>query len=199
MRASMRVPRVTVDTPRDFRRTRSFMRSASSPISRHARAHPVSRRRFALVVRVTNHQARAGPRRLQPEEHLDWARVRSSSTPSAPGTATRLFDLAFCSTTCCSRAAGSRWASTAAGGVRRWSAATLAARRWEPPARCWAARRAVARADACTHRRQIAGGVRDVGVEKDRVRRVARQLLLRPPTTLTSAQRVGRRARCMSD
>ena len=74
--ASMRRPPTGRDSPRAFRPTRSSTRSASSRTSSPPpRAHAdLAERLLALVATTAEHEARAGPRRLQPEEHSDRPR-----------------------------------------------------------------------------------------------------------------------------
>ena len=90
------------DLPRDPARALPARdRAARIPTSRAASS--------ALARAHRRHRARAGPRRRQPEEHPGRpATGRCSSTPSAPGTATRPSTSPSASTTCCSSACGRR-------------------------------------------------------------------------------------------
>ena len=90
--------------------TRSSTRSGSSPICGRPRGGiPTAPNGCARWRDDARHQARAGPWRLQPEEHPGRAATaRCSSTPNAPGTATRRSTSRSASTTCCSNACGGR-------------------------------------------------------------------------------------------
>ena len=102
--ASTRAPPIARTSRRAFRRTRSSRRSASSPTcSRRRRRIPTCAGRLhALAATTAQPPARAGPRRLQPEEPPD--RARRTGDPRRRMrlvSATRRSTSRSCSTTCC--------------------------------------------------------------------------------------------------